>query len=294
VTISSEAIKQLRELTGAGVLDCKKTLEEYNGDMDKAAEHLRKKGIAAAAKKESREANNGLVGAQLSADGKLAVMVEVNCETDFVARTEDFKNFVDGLVRQVTQQSLYKVEDLLTAPYIDNPGKSVKEQVTDLIAKLGENMLVRRIARFELQGDGMLDSYIHYANFGTDPRVGVLIEVGGGSPTNDKFAALVHDLALQIAASGPSYVSAQDIPADALAAKKTAFLDELADDKKPENIKERIIEGKLQKWYGEVVLLNQVFVKDQELTVAQLLQNISKELGAQLTVRRFARFERGV
>jgi elongation factor Ts len=291
VAISNEAIKQLRELTGAGVLDCKKTLEQYDGDIEKAAEHLRKKGLATAAKKESREANNGLISAQVSADGKLAVMVEVNCETDFVARTADFEKFVTALLRQVAAQPIYNADDLLAAPYIENPGRTVKEEVTQLIAKLGENMRVRQAARFELQGEGLLDSYIHFANFGADPRVGVLVEIGG--KPGEKLTELAHDLALHIAAAAPRYVAQSDIPADVLQAEKNSHLAELVNEKKPDNIKERIVEGKLKKWYGEVLLLEQLFVKDPEITIGALIDQYSKETGAPLTVRRFARFERG-
>jgi len=289
VAISTADIKQLRESTGAGILDCKNALQETDGDLDKAIEYLRKKGLAAAAKKTSREANEGLVSAQVSPDSKLAVMVEVNCETDFVARTEDFQNFVNSLVRQVMEQpQLDHAEALLAAPYIDHSGRRVSDQLTEMIAKLGENILVRQVVRFVLQGDGLIDSYIHIGG-----RVGVLVEVGGMTADNNRFAELAHDLALQIAAAAPGFVSERDVPAEAVAAEKDIYRAQLAEDKKPENIKDRIIEGKLKKWYSEVVLLNQEFVKDSGLTIANLMEQSSKELGAPLTIRRFARFELG-
>ncbi|HXV44239.1 MAG TPA: translation elongation factor Ts [Anaerolineae bacterium] len=289
MAISTEDIKLLRESTGAGILDCKKALQETGGDIDQAIEFLRKKGLAAASKKASREANDGLVGAHISPDGKTGVLVEVNCETDFVARTEDFKNFVAALVQQVASQpDVANVEALLAAPFIKNSSKTVAEQLTETIARLGENMVVRRIARFDLAGDGMLDSYIH-----TGGRVGVLVDVAGGSPNNNKFAGLVHDIALQIAAASPHYVSPEDVPAEAIAAEKDVYRAQLAEDKKPDNIKERIIDGKLKKWYGEIALIEQPFVKDNDLTIAQLLEKHGKELGNELKVRRFARFELG-
>ena len=289
MAISTADIKQLRESTGAGILDCKNALQETDGDLDKAIEYLRKKGLAAAAKKTSREANEGLVSAQVSPDSKLAVMVEVNCETDFVARTEDFQNFVNSLVRQVMEQpQLDHAEALLAAPYIDHSGRRVSDQLTEMIAKLGENILVRQVVRFVLQGDGLIDSYIHIGG-----RVGVLVEVGGMTADNNRFAELAHDLALQIAAAAPGFVSERDVPAEAVAAEKDIYRAQLAEDKKPENIKDRIIEGKLKKWYSEVVLLNQEFVKDSGLTIANLMEQSSKELGAPLTIRRFARFELG-
>jgi elongation factor Ts len=289
VAISTEDIRLLRESTGAGILDCKKALQETNGDIDQAIEFLRKKGLAAASKKASREANEGLVSAYISPAGNTGVLVEVNCETDFVARTEDFKNFVAALVQQVAAQpEVANVEALLAAPFIKNSSKTVAEQLTETIARLGENMVVRRIARFDLADDGMLDSYIH-----TGGRVGVLVDVAGGSSDNSKFAGLVHDIALQIAAASPRYVSPEDVPAEAIEAEKAIYRAQLAEDKKPDNIKERIIDGKLKKWYGEIALIEQPFVKDNDLTIAQLLEKHNKELGNEIKVRRFARFELG-
>lgn len=290
MSISTTDIKLLRESTGAGILDCKKALQETDGDIDKAIEVLRKKGLAAASKKASREANDGLISAQVSDDGQFAVMVEVNSETDFVARTEDFKNFVAALVRQVAEQpNLDNAEALLAAPYIDDSSKTVKDQLTETIAKLGENIIVRRVARFDLQGDGLIDSYIHIGE-----RVGVLIEVAGSDSGNSKFVDLVHDLALQIAAAAPRYITEDDVPADVVEAEKSIYQAQLVEDKKPDHIKERIVQGKLKKWFSEVVLLNQEFIKDSDITIAKLLQNYGKELGSPITIRRFARFERGV
>ena len=288
--ISTEDIKLLRESTGAGILDCKKALQETNGNIDEAIDFLRRKGLAAASKKASREANEGLVRARVSEDGKSGVMVEVNCETDFVARTDDFGGFVAALVRQLlAQPQLKDAESLLAAPYLENPAKTVREQLIETIAKLGENMILRRAIRFDLAGDGMLDSYIHPGS-----RVGVLVEVAGGRRDDEKFATLVHDLVLQIAAAAPRYVNQADIPAEVIEAEKSIYRDQLAEDKKPDNIKERIIEGKLKKWYSEVVLVDQEFVKDSDLTIAQLLKNYSQASGSEIKVRRFARFELGV
>lgn len=289
MTISTADIKHLREITGAGILDCKKALQETDGDIDGAVEILRKKGLAAASKKASREANEGLVSADVSADGKVGVLVEVNCETDFVARTDDFQAFVDSIVRQVAENpNIDNVDTLLAAPYIDNKDNTVTEQLTETIAKLGENMQIPRIARYELQGDGMLDSYIHIGG-----RVGVLVEVGGGSPSNSKFADLVHDLALHIAAAAPQYVTAAEIPEADAEAERNIYRAQIAEEKKPEEIKERIVEGKLKKWQSQVVLMEQEFVKDSDLTIQQLLRQHGKVLGSNIQVRRFARFELG-
>jgi elongation factor Ts len=289
VSISTEDIKLLRESTGAGVLDCKKALQETDGNIDEAIEFLRKKGLAAASKKASREANDGKVSAQVSDDSKVGVMVKVNCETDFVARTDDFQTFVDSLVRQMFDQpELTSVEALLAAPYIDDSNTTVSGKLTEIIAKLGENTIVREAVRFDLDGDGMIEDYVHMGG-----RVGVLVEVGGSNPSNEKFVELVHDLALQIAASSPQYVAETDVPPAVIESEKNIYRAQLAEDNKPDNIKERIIDGKLKKWYSEVVLLNQEFVKDTNLTIAQLLEKYGKELGVQLRIRRFARFELG-
>lgn len=289
MTITTADVKNLREMTGAGILDCKKALQETNGQIEQAVEYLRKKGLATAAKKSSREAKEGVVRAYISPDGRTAVMVEVNCETDFVARTEDFQTFAASLVRQMAEQpGLTNVEELLAAPYLDNPANSITQQLTEMIAKLGENLVVRRVARFDLNGDGMLDSYIHIGG-----RVGVVVEVAGGEAGNSQFAALAHDLALQIAATAPRYVTETEIPAAETAAEKSIYRAQLADDPKSDHIKEKIIEGKLKKWHSEVTLLNQQFVKNPDLTIAQLLKQHSKALGREITARRFARFELG-
>jgi len=283
VSISITDIKVLRQSTGAGVLDCKKALQKTDGDIDAAIGFLRKKGLAAAAKKASREANDGLVSASITNDGKTGVLIEVNCETDFVARTDDFKAFVDELVQLVTNNSdLTDVETLLATASPDDSGKTVNDYLQEVIAKLGENMIIRRVARYNLNGDGMLDSYIHMGG-----RVGVLVEAGGSS--DEKAAQIVHDIALQIAAVSPQYVTTGEIPAKMIETEKEIYRAQLANDKKPDNIKERIIEGKLKKWYSEVALLEQEFVKESKMTIDKLLKSHSNGL----TVRRFTRFELG-
>lgn len=287
MAVTTADIKQLRESTGAGVLDCKKALQATDGDVDQAIDFLRKKGLASASKKASREANDGLINAALNDAGTVGAIVEVNCETDFVARTEDFTNFVDSLVRQVLEQpEIIDVEALLNAPYINDPGQTVSEFLPELIAKLGENTVVRNVVRYSLDGDGTLDTYIHPGG-----RVGVLVEINGGS--GEAVLEMAHDVALQIAAASPRFLSEADVPAEVIAAEKEVYRAQLVDDKKPDNIKERIIEGKLKKWYSEVTLLNQQFVKDSNLTITQLVQQTGKQTGQNLAVKRFARFELG-
>jgi len=289
VSISTADIKALREATGAGVLDSKKALELSDGNVEQAKEYLRKKGLDAASKKATREAKDGLVSAKLSDDGKVGVLLEVNCETDFVARTDDFKNFVNALGQQVLADSnLATAEALLAAPYLNDTSKTVSQQLTEMVAKLGENMIVRKVARFSLTGEGILSRYIHPGN-----RVGVLLEATGNPTDKAKFAQVVHDVALQIAAASPEYVSRADIPAEVMASKKTNYQAQLAEEKKPDNVKERIIEGKFSKWYSEVVLVDQEFVKDNSLTIAKLLESYSQQLGVEVKISRFARFELG-
>ena len=198
--------------------------------------------------------------------------------------------FADNLVRQVSEQpGLGSVDALLAAPYIDNPSQSVADQLTDTIAKLGENMKIRHAARFDKEAGDMLDSYVHMGG-----RVGVLVEVSGANGANEQLFELVHDIALQIAAVAPQYITEDDIPEAAVEAERNIYRAQIADDNKPDDIKERIVEGKLKKWYSQVTLVDQEFVKDSNLTVAQLLKQKSAELGRDIKVRRFARFEIGV
>jgi elongation factor Ts len=283
-------IKALREATNAGVLDCKKALEANDGDLDKAAAYLREKGLAVAAKKASREANEGLVALVVSEDARQGTMVEVNCETDFVARTPDFQTFVEALLDQVAQSTdLPDVPALLEQPFIKDENVTVQEHLTQLIAKLGENMVVRRFARMQRDGGGLIEGYIHPGS-----RIGVLVSVSADSDdvaSGDGFYELVHDLALQIAAIRPEYLSVEDIPESVLEAERAEYQAQASEENKPDHIKERIVAGKLEKWYNQVCLLRQPFIKDDSLTIADLVQQKAKELGAPLNIERFVRYE---
>lgn len=291
MSITTDMIRQLREATGAGVLDCKKALEATDGDVEQAIAYLREKGLAAAAKKADRVANEGLVVAEVNEAGTLGALVELNCETDFVARTEDFQALAGALLRQVLEQpALATLEALLAAPFIDDSGQTVQERITDTVAKLGENISARHVARFDAANGNLIEGYVHPGS-----RIGVLVEVEPGAGVSDQGALqeLAHDLSLQIAAARPSFLAPEDVPAEELAAKTEFYQAELAAENKPADIKARIVEGKLSKWYKEVCLLKQPFVKDDSLTVEQLLQQKSKELGGRVSIRRFARFELG-
>jgi elongation factor Ts len=292
LSISTEMIKELRQATGAGVLDCKKALEATDGDFDKALEYLREKGLDAAAKKATREANDGTVSVLLHDSGHAAAIVEVNCETDFVARTEDFQAFVRALERQVLQSaSLSEVSALLNLPYIEDQSLTVGEHLSHLVAKLGENVILRRFARVERDGNSILEGYVHPGG-----RIGVVVLVSadsGDAARSTTFHEMVHDLALQVAAAAPQYISTDDIPEEVVEAHRAKYQAQHAEDNKPDHIKERIVTGKLNKWYEDVCLLRQPFVKEEALTVGDLITQKSKELGAPLSIQKFVRYELG-
>ena len=294
MTVSTEAVRALREATGAGVLDCKNALEAVGGEFDAAVGHLREKGLAAAAKKASREANDGCISVLVDAGGRAGTVVEVNCETDFVARTEDFQVFVQAVVRQLAGEDdvFSDVPTMLTRPFIDDPSITVGERLTQLIAKMGENIVLRRFARMERDGDGWIEGYTHPGS-----RIGVLMQVSTGSAdvaTSAAFRELVHDLALQVAAAAPQYLSPEDIPAETVEAERAIFQVQVAEDKKPDHIKERIVEGRLGKWFEEVCLLRQPFVKDGSVEIQDLISQKGKEWNTSIAVERFIRYELGM
>jgi elongation factor Ts len=292
VAISTTMIKELREATGAGVLDCKKALEATNGDVEQAVALLRDKGLAAAAKKSSREANEGRVSVLVDKGAQVGAIVEVNCETDFVARTEEFQSFVDELTRQVAEQKgVSSVEELLQQPFVADEGHTVGERITGLVAKLGENIVLHQFDRVERDGVGLIEGYVHPGN-----RIGVLVHVAVDSEGVAKSPALfevVHDLALQIAAIAPQFIAMDDIPKATIEAQRAEYAAQLVGENKPDHIKERIISGRLDKWYEEVCLLSQPFIKESSLTIEKLLAQKSEELGDALSVERFIRYEIG-
>lgn len=289
MAITTAMIKELREATGAGILDTKKALEATDGNFDQAVEYLREKGLAKAAKKANREANDGLV--TVLVDGRQACMVEVNCETDFVARTDDFKAMVAVLSQQVLNDpALTSAEALLAAPYANNPEKSVAETIQELISKLGENMIVRRVARYTQTAPGIIEGYLHMGN-----RIGVLVELGvaDASAEGEALNGLAHDLTLQIAAANPTYLDREAVPTEVLENERKILLAQMAEEKKPDAIKAKIVEGRLGKFYQESCLVDQAFVKDDNLSIGQLVQQVGKTLGAPIKINRFTRFEIG-
>lgn len=284
--ISASMVKELRERTGAGMMDCKKALSETNGDIDKAIELLREKGLAAAAKKAGRIAAEGIVVTYISEDNKVGSLVEVNCETDFVAVNESFVEFADTVAKQAAQTTANDVEALLQEKYIANNEITVSEAVTNLVAKIGENINVRRVIKFQAD-KGIVSSYIHAAG-----KIGVLVALNceNESPILKDVAK---DVAMHIAAANPLFLDASQVDAEMIEKEKEIYRVQATNEGKPANIVEKMVEGRVKKYYKEICLVEQQFVKNPDLTIAKYLEEKSKEVGAPITIATFARFERG-
>lgn len=272
VAITASMVKELRTSTGAGMMDCKKALTEADGDMAKAVDILREKGLSQAAKKAGRIAAEGAVVSYVSEDGKVGVIVEVNCETDFVGHNEGFQTLAKSIAKQVAVAAPADVDALLAS---EMDGKTVKDLVTEAVAKIGENISVRRFERFE-SAEGQVYSYIHGGG-----KIGVLVDMKGGD------AELGKDVAMQVAAANPSYLNRDQVPAAELEHEKTVLSEQARNEGKPEKIIEKMVIGRINKYYKEVCLLDQEFIKDGDLTITKLL----KSKGAE--VARFARFQLG-
>ncbi|MBI3344168.1 MAG: elongation factor Ts [Gammaproteobacteria bacterium] len=271
--ITAALVKELRERTGSGMMECKKALVEANGNIDAAADAMRKAGLAKADKKASRIAAEGLAVIQPSPDGKQAAMVEVNSETDFVSKGDDFKGFAAAIARRVLAGNPKDLESLLEMPLKAGDPASVNTARQTLVAKIGENINVRRFVRYETQG--VLGVYLHGS------RIGVLVELQGGD------AALAKDIAMHVAANKPVCVASADVPAELVAKEKEIFTAQAAESGKPAAIIEKMVEGRIKKFLAEVALLGQPFVKNPDITVEKLLQERSAK------VIRFQRFEVG-
>ena len=272
--VTASLVKELREKTGAGMMDCKKVLTETDGDIEKAAELLRERGIAKAAKKSGRVAAEGLVEAYVSEDGKVGAIVEVNAETDFVAKNEEFKTFVMNVAKQVAKTNPKDVEALLAEEATFEPGKTINEVLVNKIATIGENMNIRRFARFE--SNGLVEKYIH-----GDGKIAVLVNMAKG----DKEVA--KDICMQIAAARPEYLNEQSVPAERVEKEKEILKAQTMNEGKPEAIAEKIVQGRIGKFFSEICLVDQAFVKNPDIKVSQLL----KEKDAEIV--EFARFEKG-
>ena len=272
--VTASLVKELREKTGAGMMDCKKVLTETDGDMEKAIELLRERGIAKAAKKSGRVAAEGLVEAVVSEDGKSGAVIEVNSETDFVAKNEEFKTFVENVANQVLKTNPKDVEELLAQPAMFEEGKTVQEALVGKIATIGENLSIRRFARFE--SEGLVEKYIH-----GDGKIAVLVNMKKGDSTVAK------DICMQIAAARPEYVRREEVPEERVAKEMEILKVQTMNEGKPEAIAEKIVQGRIGKFYEEICLVDQAFVKDPSIKVSELLKQKDAE------VVEFARFEKG-
>ncbi len=271
--VTAALVKELREKTGAGMMDCKKVLTETDGDLEKAAELLREKGITKAAKKSGRVAAEGMVEAYISEDEKVGAIVEVNSETDFVAKNEEFRTFVMDVAKQIVKNNPESVEALLAEPAMFEEGKTVNEALIGKIATIGENISIRRFARFETT-DGLIEKYIH-----GDGKIAVLVNMTSGTKE------LAKDVCMQIAAARPEFVDRNQVPTERVEKEKEILKIQTMNEGKPEAIAEKIVLGRINKFYQEICLVDQEFVKDPSKKVSDILKD-SKVL-------EFARFETG-
>lgn len=286
MAITAGMVKELREITGAGMMDCKKALTETDGNIDEAVEYLRMHGQAKAEKKAGRIAAEGLVYAEVK-DDKLAAMVEVNSETDFVAQTEDFQTFVKDVANQALATKSEDIDAFMEEAWNVDTSKSVKEALTEKVAVIGENLGIRRFEKME--SDGCIVSYIHGGG-----RIGVLVEAAT-NVVNDDIKSALRNVAMQIAAMSPKYVSRDEVSDEYMEHEKGILLAQAKEEnpEKPDNIIEKMIIGRLNKELKEICLLDQVFVQDSDLTVAQYIDKVAKENGADLKVTKFVRYETG-
>lgn len=298
MAITSSMVKELRQITNAGMLDCKNALVEADCNIDKAIEILREKGKSKAIKKAGRIAADGLVYSLYDEDTKLGTMVEVNCETDFVANTDKFKDFCKEIATQIvkTNPSYVRSEDapegyngvcLMDSKVYNNESKTVSDMVSDATVSIGEKISVRRFVTFSAD-EGLIDSYIHLGG-----KIGVMVQLtcGQSCPCSctDEIGTLAHDIAMHIAASKPAYIDSSEVPQAEIDHEREILKIQAANENKPANIIEKMVDGRIKKFFGEICLLDQPFVKDPEITVSKLINNISKDI----KVVRFVRYECG-
>lgn len=282
--ISASDVAALRSQTGAGMMDCKKALTEAAGDMEKAVDILRKKGLSAAAKKSGRIAADGAVTALER--GSRAVLLEINSETDFVAKTENFQNFCQGVAEAAV---IVAPADLaaLNAASFPGTGKTVAEETTNAVAKIGENIQVRRFVFFD-NPKGLIASYIHGGG-----KIGVLVDLSTNAADNERIQELGHQLAMHVAAANPQYLCREEVPEAVVAREKEILSEKAKASGKPEKILEKIVDGQISKFFGEICLLEQQYVIDPDQKVTAVVANLAKELGVEIKLNRFVRFQLG-
>lgn len=285
---TAKDVMALRELTQAGMMDCKKALTECDGDFEKAKDYLREKGLAAAAKKASRIAAEGVVGSYYCKDCGAAVVIEVNCETDFVGKTDDFNAYVTNLAEQVAKKNPVDVDALMAEEAAFAPSMKVSDTLNELVAKIGEKISIRRFTRYE----GVVDTYIHLGG-----KIGVLVELDAPASMkdNEELKKVAHDIAMHIAAARPIYLSREEVPAEEVEHEKEINRNMALNEEKPKPaaVIEKMLTGRIEKFYKEICLLEQLFVKDTSMTITQVLEKASKDFGAKIGVKRFTRYEMG-
>lgn len=277
MAITASMVKELREITGAGMMDCKKALTATNGDKEKAIDWLREKGISKAEKKADRIAAEGAVASYISEDGKVGVLVEINCETDFAAGNEQFRSLVEKIAKHIAVSNPADF-DALNNSELD--GKTVSAIITEATATIGEKIALRRFVRY--QTEGRLASYIHMGG-----KIGVLVELTAGDETIGK------DISMQIAAAKPAYLKREEVPEDVLEHEKEVLRQQALNEGKPEKIVEKMIIGRLQKFYKENCLVDQEFIKDSDKTISQVMNEYGKQIGEKIDICRYTRYELG-
>lgn len=289
MAITASMVKELREMTGAGMMDCKKALNETNGDMDKAVEFLREKGLAAMAKKANRVAAEGIVATEIAENGKVAAIVEVNSETDFVAKNADFQAYVAKVVNQLVDTNADSVESFLAEPWKEDSSITVEQALSQKIAIIGEKLSIRRFEK--ITTDGVVVSYIHGGG-----KIGVLVELETEA-AQEEVAEFGKNVAMQIAALNPKYVTHDEVPADFIEHEKEILMAQIQNDpkesQKPEKVIQGMIQGRLNKELKEVCLVDQAYIKDGDLTVQKYVESVAKEIGKAIKVKSFVRFETG-
>ena len=292
MAITAQQVKELRDLTGCGIMDCKKALIECDSDIEKAKDWLREKGMAKAEKKASRVAAEGVVASVISDDMKTGAIVEINIETDFAAATDKFKSFVDDVKTQIMTVKPSDIDALKASAMYNDSSKTVELATKEAIADIGENTSVRRFALYEVNGNGAITSYIHMGG-----KVGVLVEFSVGDDaviSTDAFQTFAKNIGMQIAASNPTWVVESEVPQEALDRETEIIKNKALEEGKPEQIIEtRIVPGQIKNFYKLNVLLNQEYVKDEDKTIAQYIDATAKELGTEISVARFTRYGLG-
>lgn len=291
MAVTAAMVKELREMTGVGMSDCKKALVETDGNMESAVELLREKGLAASAKKAGRIASEGIVDVYVSEDGASASIVEVNSETDFVAKNQKFKDYVRAVAAQASKTDAADVDAFFNEKWEQDSQYTVKEALSQQVAVIGENLNIRRFEKYVKGENGVLVSYIHGGG-----RIGVLIELSC-EKSDDMVKEAGKNVAMQVAALNPKFISTEDVPADFIEKEKEILTQQAKNDpanaKKPDNIIEKMIEGRLKKEMKEICLLEQPYVKDGDLTVQKYIDSVAKEAGAEIKIVRVTRFETG-